>query len=358
MGAALDSGGFTRAELVREATAAGYEVSERLVTDWSSLGLLDHPIRRSKGKGGGRGATYLYPTNQRDLFLSLLQHRGSGQGVARLTVLPVGVWLLWGDEFVGLPQVRRALSTWVGGVPWERSAERAELMAKKAVRELAEPGAEPEAKAALEAALADVVFNRHFDKERVSPLVRAVVDPKRTGRRHGPIGQSVEEVTETLGSLITGMTTFEHASNGAFIEARMRYRQTVTNYTADWPRLASSPTVGALFERPTLELFMNRACRDLLMHLGLRQVATDAGRSPPPPDLVRWTAPAGGPADLGSTPDDPLDDDHLTRRVVPGRLQPHPGPRTRRYALHGQRATYTGPADRAWRGVRNGRVLG
>lgn len=294
MGRGSATGGFTRAELVREAKAAGYEVTERLITDWSSLGLLDHPVRRSKGKGGGRGATYLYPTTQHDLFLSLLQHRGSGQGVARLTVIPVGVWLLWGDEFIGLPQVRRALSTWVGGVPWERSAERAQQMAKKAVRELAEPNADPEAKAALEAALANVVFNRHFDKERVSPLVRAVVDPKGIGRRHGPIGQSVEEVTESLGSLITGMTTFERAGNGAFIEARMRYRQTVAGYTADWPRLSPSATLGSLFERPSLEFFMNRACRDLLTHLGLRQVANDAGRSLPPPDLVRWTRPPAG----------------------------------------------------------------
>ena len=294
MGRANATGGFARADLVREAKAAGYEVSERLVTDWSSLGLLDHPIRRSKGKGGGRGATYLYPTHQRDLFLSLLQHRGSGQGVARLTVIPVSVWLLWGDEFIGLPQVRRALSTWAGGVPWERSAERAQQMAKKAVRELAASGAEPEAKAALQTALADVVFNRHFDKEQISPLVRAVVDPKGTGRRHGPIGQSVEEVTESLGSLITGMTTFEHASNAAFIEARMRYRQTVASYTAEWPRLSSNPIVGTLFERPSLEFFVNRACRDLLTHLGLRQVATDTGRSLPPPELVRWTRPPVG----------------------------------------------------------------
>ncbi|MGP0108439.1 MAG: hypothetical protein ACLPR9_06190 [Acidimicrobiales bacterium] len=294
MGRASATGGFTRAELVREAKAAGYEVTERLITDWSSLGLLDHPVRRSKGTGGGRGATYLYPPTQRDLFLSLLQHRGSGQGVARLTVIPVGVWLLWGDEFVGLPQVRRALSTWVGGVPWERSAERAQQMAKKAVRELAESSADPEAKAALEAALADVVYNRHFDKEQISPLVRAVVDPKGTGRRHGPIGQSVEEVTEFLGSLITGMTTFEHAEKGAFIEARMRYRQTVASYTADWPRLSSADTIGTLFERPTLEFFMNRACRDLLTHLGLRQVATGTGRELPPLELVHWTRPPVG----------------------------------------------------------------
>jgi hypothetical protein len=294
VGATPEDKAFTRSDLVREATAAGYEVSGRLVTDWASLGLLAHPERRSKGKGKGRGANYVYSANQRDLFLVLLQHRQSGQGVSRLTVIPVGTWLLWGDDFIRLDQVRRALATWVGGVPWGRSYERAQQMANKAVRELAEPNADSRARADLERVLADVVYNRHFDKEIVVPLVRAVVDPKGTGRRHGPIGQSVEEVTEFLGSLITGMTTFEHADTGAFIEARMRYRQTVVGYMGDWPRLAANPTIGSLFERPTLEFFMNRACRDLLTHLGLRQVATDAGRSLPPPELVRWNRPPVG----------------------------------------------------------------
>ena len=197
------------------------------------------PERRSKGKGGGRGAKYVYSTNQRDLLPHPVAAPPSGQGVARLTVIPVSIWLLWGDEFVGLRQVRRALSTWVGGVPWERSYERAQLMAKKAVRELAEAGAEPEAKAALETALADAVFNRHFDQDQISPLGPRRRRPQGNRATPRPIGQTTEEVTECLGSLITGMTTFEHASTAAFIEARMRYRQTVAGYTADWPRLSA-----------------------------------------------------------------------------------------------------------------------
>lgn len=279
---------------MHEAHTHGFEATERLVTDWTSLGLLDHPERRAKGKGQGRGARYVYSSNQRDLFLTLLLHRRSVRSVASLTVVPVSTWLLWGDEYIHLSQVRRALSTWAGGVPWERSYERARLMARKAVRELADAKADSESKAELEEVLADVVFNRHFDKDTVSLLVRAVVDPKGIDRRHGPLQQSVEEVTEALGTLITGMTTFEHASTGAYTEARMRYRQTVAGYTADWPRLAATPTIGMLFERPSLEFFINRACRDLMMHLGLRQVAIDEGRSLPPVDLVRWTHPPVG----------------------------------------------------------------
>jgi hypothetical protein len=285
---------FARADLVREAAAQGYEVTERLVTDWSAKGLLDHPERRSKGKGGGRGANYVYPANQRDLFLALLGHRSSMPGVAGLTVIPVSVWLLWGDEFIGLGQVRRALSTWMGGVPWERSYERAEQMAKKAVRDLAETGAPPHARIVLETALTDVIFNRYFDSGEVSPLVRAVIDPKGTGRRHGPFGQNSEEVTEYLGSLITGMTTFEEADNTAFIEARMRYRQTVVAYTEDWPRVSAQDTIGTLFGRPTLEFFINRACRDLLLHIGVRQISLDIGRPLPELDLVHWTRPPAG----------------------------------------------------------------
>lgn len=167
-------------------------------------------------------------------------------------------------------------------------------MAKKAVRELADSGVEPEAKAALEAVLADAVFNRCFDKDHVSTLVRPVIDPNGNGRLHGPLGQNAEELTESFGSLITGMTTFEHADNATFIEARLRYRQTVTSYMADWPRLSAQDTIGTLFERPSLEFFMNRACRDLLLHIGLRQISLDIGRSLPPLDLVRWKRPPAG----------------------------------------------------------------
>jgi len=286
--------GFTRADMVKEAEANGYEVTERLVTDWSSQGLLDHPERRSKGKGGGRGANYVYSANQRDLFLTLLGHRQTMSGVAGLTVIPVSIWLLWGDEFVGLAQVRRALVTWVGGVPWERSFERAELLAKRAVRELAASNADPEARADLELALTTVVYSRTFDMDEISALVRAVIDPNGTGRRHGPIGQNAEELTEAFGALITGMTTFENADNAAFIEARLRYRHTVSSYLADWPRLSAQDTIGTLFERPTLEMFINRACRDLLTHIGLRQISLGLGRSLPRLDLVRWTRPPAG----------------------------------------------------------------
>ena len=97
-----------------------------------------------------------------------------------------------------------------------------------------------------------------------------------------------------LGAIITGMTTFEHASNSAFIEARMRYRQGVASYTADWPRLSANAGLGELYERPSLEFFLNRSCRDLLINIGMRQIATDAGRDIPPPELVRWKHPPIG----------------------------------------------------------------
>ena len=74
----------------------------------------------------------------------------------------------------------------------------------------------------------------------------------------------------------------------------MRYRQTVAGYTADWPRLQANAALGELFERPSLEFFLNRSCRDLLVHLGLSQVATDDGRALPPPEIVRWKHPPIG----------------------------------------------------------------
>ncbi len=105
--------------------------------------------------------------------------------------------------------------------------------------------------------------------------------------------QTVEEVVEALGCLLIGMATDRQASDAAFQEARLRYLQFVLSYQADQPRLAAA--FGSWFEEPTLELLINRSCRDLLTHLGLMEIAARQGRPLPPPLLIDWTRP---PADL------------------------------------------------------------
>ena len=98
---------YDRVGLVKAATDAGYSrVSDRLVTDWVSKGLLDQPERQARGKGNGRGAKYEWADRQCELFLSLLMHRDEVTYVDSLASLPVSMWLYWGDEWVPLRQVK------------------------------------------------------------------------------------------------------------------------------------------------------------------------------------------------------------------------------------------------------------
>src|SRR5689334_1712348 len=121
--------------MVEQAADAGYRVTERLVTDWANQGLLDHGERVPNPNG--RGAYYVWPDNQRDLFLTLLAKRPALKAVATLATIPVSIWLYWGDEWIGLPQVRRALDTWVGEVAHPRSLVRTRAHAQSIVRSLA-----------------------------------------------------------------------------------------------------------------------------------------------------------------------------------------------------------------------------
>src|SRR5258708_18588146 len=81
-----------------DAAAAGYEVTVRLVRDWTQAGLLDRPRKRPAGRGRGSSPA-LYPENQRKLLLTLLSKR-PGNSIKSLARIPAGIWMYWGDEDV------------------------------------------------------------------------------------------------------------------------------------------------------------------------------------------------------------------------------------------------------------------
>src|SRR5712692_2245104 len=129
-------------DLVREAHERGFkEVKPRLVVDWVQLGLLDKPTKTGRGKGGGRGTKKgVWPQHQADLFFSLLdQHRRQAKRIPTLCNIPVFVWLWWGDEFVPVRQVHRAMLTYAGAYR-RSSATRARYSGREVARDLGSPG--------------------------------------------------------------------------------------------------------------------------------------------------------------------------------------------------------------------------
>src|SRR5205809_339547 len=119
---------FTKVALLAEAQRAGFTASSRLITDWVSVGLLDQATRR--GRGRGRGLTATWPEEQKNLFLTVLKKRQETARIAPLCNIPVFVWLWWGDSFIPLRQVRRALNTWSGANEHGRSWRTAEQAAE------------------------------------------------------------------------------------------------------------------------------------------------------------------------------------------------------------------------------------
>lgn len=64
---------YTKADLLDAAQAHGTPATGRLITDWVSLGLLDKPVPRSRGRG--KGVERTWSENQLQLFVVLLDKR-------------------------------------------------------------------------------------------------------------------------------------------------------------------------------------------------------------------------------------------------------------------------------------------
>ncbi len=102
---------FTRQDLITEANAIRPGATDRLITDWVEIGLLDHPHKPGLGRGAG-SQPGTWPASQLKLFLALWGKKPEAT-IAHLCNIPVYLWLFWGDEFAPLTQVRRAMNSWL-----------------------------------------------------------------------------------------------------------------------------------------------------------------------------------------------------------------------------------------------------
>jgi hypothetical protein len=104
---------YKKQEMFEDARAYGLTVTESQFDDWVEKGLVGSPHR--EGLGRGRGSTARWPSGQYTLLLELLRARQLGKfRIGQLCALPVWRWVYWGElGGVSLPQVRRAMDTWV-----------------------------------------------------------------------------------------------------------------------------------------------------------------------------------------------------------------------------------------------------
>lgn len=216
---------YTREELRRAAKAKGFDVKSRLITDWVSLGLLDKGIDRGRGKA--RGKSYTWSQQQHDLFLTLLFHQRREPSVSRATLanIPVWAWLIFGDAFVPLRQVRRVLATWVGR-HGRASWSQAQLTARQVVGQLDHPAAAPNDRDRLFDLLTEAAYQGTVDEERLAELARRVSDPCNTGITRGPLGiTTVDDYVKTLVARTTAIAQLDTVPDTVYEAARAVYRQ-------------------------------------------------------------------------------------------------------------------------------------
>jgi hypothetical protein len=211
-------------DLVRRAAAAGFEIKPRLITDWASIGLLDHAEPR--GLGRGKGKSYTWPAEQAGLLLTILQKR---ETVSRITLLniPVATWLIWGDQYTPLRQAKRALATWATATV-RVGPEKASRSTKAILEQLDHPDATSADRKQLRDLMQQIAFGRDYDHEELVERIRQVMDPNNIGLARGlPVGAEItpEIYAKTIACRLQGAANAQKGDldDDTWHEARQLY---------------------------------------------------------------------------------------------------------------------------------------
>ncbi len=261
----------TTEDLLADARAAGHPVTARLVTDWVQRGLLDSPQRR--GAGRGRGSTKgVFSGHQRELFATLLTHRARERRVSALAVIPVALWLYWGEEYVPLRQVRRALVTWLAAYR-QPARDRADRLARELLAQLDHPDASDTHRRRFTRVVSTAIYRRGLDEQPLHEALTAVFDPHNEGRRLGPPGATLDPhvVLTTALAYATAVDAVlrDTVTDQDFLQARQRHLDGLTAYLHQQPQLAAEAgTLAGMFTGPSFQVLVNSACRHLLTALG------------------------------------------------------------------------------------------
>ena len=282
--------GYTRSEMADGGRKAGFgDVSERLVTDWAGMGLLDQADRVGRGKGGGTGARYEWPDNQLDLFLALLSKRSQVKRVQGLCVIPVAVWLYLGTNAVPLRQARVTLQTW-----WQAAGEVGRLgRSQKAARVVVDafaPKSRSDTKTRLREAVSDSIFQGRFDGAQILPLVSKLLQDTQHGT-WGPFAFTPNETVRGMQAMVEAINRYNELDDEIFEAVRERQRYSMHLYMRDYPQLVRHPTFGSWFENPDLQFLFNNSCHHLLLGLGLTLLSLDEGAQLQPIPSIQWRTP-------------------------------------------------------------------
>lgn len=260
-------GSFTLSELVTEAQARGYEVTERRLHDWVAKGLIDRPQRR--GLGRGRGTVAFWPPEQLHLLVELLRRRDQGLVLATLCNIPVWTWVFWGERYVPLRQVRRALRTYARRYG-RGSMRSARIGATQAI-------------ASFLGDVSGAKVNRLRDTIALAGVRGRLDEGLRAEilERFGALiadRPDLEGIEDTFVRIVQArMTAIENLdgfSDQEFEQARLVNLQSVSQYRQQQPQLAASASAPGMFDELTEAHILNNACLNILTILGMEAMVS------------------------------------------------------------------------------------
>jgi len=254
----------SRARLIARADLIRPGATGRLITDWVSLGLLDRPYKPGRGRGAG-SVPGTWSESQLHLFLNLWRQRPSAS-IVQLSNIPVYLWLFWGDDYVPLRQVRRAMRTWV-----ERLRRVSIGSADAAANHLIHVFGQERENRAQRELLAEALREQKPDVEEVRAQLAKQLGSATVIRVPG-FTRAVEIDDRVISGMLRGRLEaedrLESLPDHLFHWARFFSLFGESVYAGDQPALASDQQRGWLFPKRHHDQLALQACANLVTLLG------------------------------------------------------------------------------------------
>jgi hypothetical protein len=293
---------FTRHELVAEMShrfaRAGF--TDATFRKWQEKGLIAAPHRDQRWQPGRAGsADGLWSDNDRRMLIAVLELRDRhldevpGQfTLDKLSNFIVWSWVFW-DGFVELDQVRRAVKTWTrpqiaGRRGGARNHESVQRRTRSFVDQVAAPGVALNKRTRVARKVGDCLWRNDLSALLgLVPDLASVMDPDGVGRRIGAPGLGIgadasDEIQRLwLGHIAANDVISRHPmlADEDWGVARNWMIQGWAAYGAEWRHLAAHATTPDIFRQPDVDYQMGRSCTTLLLILGQRLEARQAGQA-------------------------------------------------------------------------------
>jgi hypothetical protein len=257
-------------DLLADAAAVGWPTNERALREWTRLGLLGSPTRRSLGRGHGQ-APALYSRQQRALFRELARLRADGARSDQLAKIVVYGWLDLDDAWVSTEQAIAATTTAIGNP--RKSIRVATQAAKQLVQALPIPAQPSKARTKLIAELSRQLNRGHVDPRTLRPAASAVLDAGEITVIRGPAGARIgtDALVGALVERAKGAARIAKVTTDEMDEVRLHHRISRAQYRFARPNLeeAAEPETRHLFAPETDGQLVNGAVPTVLFLLGV-----------------------------------------------------------------------------------------